>query len=133
MFLTIDTVYHLSKTVKRQSNSKNNHWCTNRHMSTQSPPNTQIRANAATLRNLHHMCLGSGHSSRPWAGLTVCVYMDVHASGSRSLPRAATLSSRILMMSAARLVCQRPSSNFPYFWTPLANISALPPELRRIR
>ena len=29
----------------------------------------------------------------PWAGLTVCVYMDVHASGSRSLPRAATLSS----------------------------------------
>jgi len=30
---------------------------------------------------------------RPWAGLTVCVYMDVHASGSRSLPRAAALSS----------------------------------------
>jgi len=30
---------------------------------------------------------------RPWAGLTVCVYMDVHASGSRSLPRAATLSA----------------------------------------
>ena len=28
---------------------------------------------------------------RPWAGLTVCLYMDVHASGSRSLPRAATL------------------------------------------
>jgi len=27
-------------------------------MSTQSPPNTQSRANAATLRNLHHMCLG---------------------------------------------------------------------------
>ena len=27
---------------------------------------------------------------RPWAGLTLCVYMDVHASGSRSLPRAAT-------------------------------------------
>jgi len=30
---------------------------------------------------------------RPWAGLTVCVYMEVHESGSRSLPRAATLSS----------------------------------------
>jgi len=30
---------------------------------------------------------------RPLAGLTVCVYMDVHASGSRSLPSAATLSS----------------------------------------
>jgi len=32
-------------------------------------------------------------ASRPWTGLTVCVYMDVHASGSRSLPCAATLSS----------------------------------------
>ena len=30
---------------------------------------------------------------RPWVGLTVCVYMNVHASGSRSLPRAATPSS----------------------------------------
>ena len=29
----------------------------------------------------------------PWSRLTVCVYMDVHVSGSRSLPRAATLSS----------------------------------------
>ena len=30
---------------------------------------------------------------RPWTGLTLCVYMDVHASGSRSLPYAATLFS----------------------------------------
>ena len=30
---------------------------------------------------------------RPWVGLTVCIYMDIHASGSRSLPCAATLSS----------------------------------------
>jgi len=29
------------KTVKRQSKQQNDHWCTNRHMSTQSPPNTQ--------------------------------------------------------------------------------------------
>ena len=57
---------------------------------------------------------------RQWAGLTVCVYMDVHVSGSRSLPRAATLFY-LLMMPAARLVCQRPSSNFPYFRTPFAN------------
>jgi len=34
-------------------------------MSTQSPPNTQSRANAATSRDLHHMCLGSGHSPSP--------------------------------------------------------------------
>jgi len=83
------------------------------------------RANDATLRDLHDTCLGSGYSPSPVgrAGLTVCVYTDVHASGSRSLPCAATLSSigLLLMMPAARLVCQRPSSNFPYFRTPLAN------------
>ena len=28
-------------TVFDSQNSKNDHWCTNRHMSTQSPPNTQ--------------------------------------------------------------------------------------------
>ena len=28
---------------------------------------------------------------RPWAGLTLCVYVDVYASGCRSLPNAATL------------------------------------------
>jgi len=27
----------------------------------------------------------------------------------------------LLMMPAARLVCQQPSSNFPFFWTPFAN------------
>ena len=62
--MTIGTVYHSSKTIKRQSSSKNDHWCTNRHMSTQSPPNTRKRR-AATLRDLHHMCLGSGHSPSP--------------------------------------------------------------------
>jgi len=30
---------------------------------------------------------------RPWTGLTVCVYMDIHASGSRLLLCVATLSS----------------------------------------
>ena len=33
----------------------------------------------------------------------------------------APVRCRVLMMPAARLVCQRPSSNFPYFRTPLAN------------
>ena len=77
----VKTVKNSQKTVKQQIND---HWCTNRHMSTQSPPNTQIRANAATLQNLYTLFY-------------------------------------LLMMPAARLVCQRPSSNFPYFWTPLAN------------
>ena len=62
VFLTIGTVYHSSKDSQT---AKNDHWCTNLHMSTQSPPNTQSRVNAATLRNLYHMCLGSGHSPSP--------------------------------------------------------------------
>ena len=57
---------------------------------------------------------------RPWAGLTVCVYMDVHASPVRCRVLLYTLFY-LLMMPAARLVCQRLSSDFPYFQTPLAN------------
>ena len=61
------------KQSKDSQNSKNNHQCINHHRSTQSPPNTQSprppntqsRANAATLRDLHHTCLGSGHSLSP--------------------------------------------------------------------
>jgi len=34
----------------------------------------------------------------------------------------------LLMMPAARLVCQRPSSNFPYFRTPLANFLLFRPN-----
>jgi len=119
VFLTIGTVYHSSKTVKRQSNSKNDHLYTNRHMSTQSPPNTQSRANAATLRNLHYMCLGSGHSPSP-VGKADC--MCLHGRLCVWLLFAAACCYTLiylLMMFAARLVCQRPSSNFPYFRTPL--------------
>jgi len=90
-------------------------------MSTQSPPNIQSRANAATLRNIHHMCLGSGHSPSP-VGRADC--MCLHGRPSVWLPFAAACCYTLfyqLMMPAARLVCQRPSSNFPYFRTPLAN------------
>ena len=56
---------------------------------------------------------------RPWAGLTVChsVYPCVW------LPFAAACCYTLfyLLMPTARLVCQRPSSNFPYFRIPLAN------------
>jgi len=34
-------VYQQCTNCQKQSNSKNDHWCTNRHMSTQSLPNTQ--------------------------------------------------------------------------------------------
>jgi len=70
---------------------------------------------------------------RPWTGLTVRVYMDVHASGSRSLPRAATLSSTYwwylqLVYSLSTTVIK-----FSIFSDPTRKLSALPPELRRIR
>jgi len=120
LFLTIGTVYHSSKTVKRQSKQQNHHWFTNRHMSTQSPPNTQSRANA--LRDLHHNV--PGQWPQPVArgqGWLYVSTMDVHASGSRSLPRAATLSSTYWWCLQLVIVCQVPSSNFPYFRTPLAN------------
>ena len=117
--------YHSSKTVKRQSNSKNDHRCTDRHITClHRMPNTQSRANAATLRNLHHMCLGSGHSPSP-LGRADC--MCIHGRPCVWLPFAAACCYTLfylLMMPAARLVsvvCQRPSSNFPYFRTPLAN------------
>ena len=35
------TVYQQCTNRQKQSNSKNDLWCTNRHMSTQTPPNTQ--------------------------------------------------------------------------------------------
>jgi len=79
------------------------------------------RANAATLRDLHDTCLGSGHSRSP-VGWADC--MCLHGRPCVCLPFAAACCYTLfylLMMPAARLVCQRPSSNFPYFRTPLAN------------
>ena len=57
---------------------------------------------------------------RPWTGLTLCL----HGRPCVWLPFAAVCCYTLfyqLIMAAARLVCQRPSSNFPYFRTPLAN------------
>jgi len=115
---SVPIVKSSQKTVKQQ---KNDHWCINRHMSTQTPPNTQSRANAATLRNLHHMCLCSGHSPSP-VDRADC--MCLHGGPCVWLPFAAACCYTLfylLMMPAARLVCQRASSNFPYFRTPLPN------------
>ena len=85
---------------------------------------------------------------RPWAGLTVCVD---NGRPCVWLPFAAVccyILFYLLMMPAARLVCQRPSSTprhlicsiisqkvtkFSIFSDPIRKLSALPPELRRIR
>jgi len=37
------------KNSQKQSNSKNDHWCTNRHMSTQSPLNTQSPSSSSII------------------------------------------------------------------------------------
>jgi len=79
------------------------------------------RANSPTLRDLHDTCLGSGHSPSP-VGRADC--MCLHGRPCVWLPFAAVCCYTLfylLMMPAARLVCQRPPSNFPYFRTPLAN------------
>ena len=111
----VKTVKNSQKTVKQQIND---HWCTNRHMSTQSPPNTQSRANAATLRNFHHMCLGSGHSPSPVGRAdSMCLHAWTSMRLADWLPFAAACCYTLfylLMMPTARLICQRPSSNFPY-------------------
>ena len=63
------------------------------------------------------MCLDSGHSPSP-VGRADC--MCLHGRPCVWLPFAAACCYTLLM-PAARQVCQRPSSNFPYFRTPLAN------------
>ena len=63
---------------------------------------------------------------RPWAGQTLCVYVDVHASGSRSLlhsllPTDDACSSSSLSTTVIK---------FSIFPDPTRKLSALPPELR---
>ena len=71
---------------------------------------------------------GSGHSPSP-VGRADC--MCLHGRPCVWLPFAAVCCYtlfNLLMMPAARLVCQRPSSNFPYFRTPLANFLLFRPN-----
>jgi len=121
VFLTIGTVYESSNTVKRQSNSKKVtivvqivtclHRVRRIHKAAQTllPREASIRCAWAVAT-----------ARRPWAELTVCL----HGRPCVWLPFAAACCYTLfylLIMPAARLVCQRPSSNFPYFRTPLAN------------
>ena len=109
------------KQSKDSQTAKNDHWCTNRHTSTQSPPNTQSRANAATSRDFITCAWAVATARRPWAGLTLCVYMDVHASaGSRSLPRAATLVVQCGLCTTQPIISQNdPFISVQFVWLPL--------------
>jgi len=96
VFLTIGTVYRLSKTKNSQKTVKTAKitigvpivTCLHRvrriHKAAQNPLPRETSITCAWA---------VATARRPWAGLTENVYMDVHASGSRSLPCAATLSS----------------------------------------
>ena len=110
-------------------------WCTNRHMSIQSPPNTQSRANAATLRDLHHTCLGlgSGHSlsthGQGW------LYVSTWTSMRLALVRCrALLHSLLPTDDACSSSCLSTTViKFSTFSDPTHKLSALPPELRTLK
>ena len=114
---SVRIVKYGQKTVKQQKMTIVVQIVTCLHVS---PPNTQSRANAATSRDLYHTCLGSGHSPSP---VDRADSMCLHGRSCVWLPFAAACCYTLfyLLMPTARLVCQRPSSNFPYFRTPLAN------------
>jgi len=81
------------KQSKDSQNSKNHHWCTNHHnVYTESAEYTKPRKRCygATSRNLHHMCLGSGHSP---SSVGRADSMCLHGRPCVWLPRAATLCS----------------------------------------
>ena len=117
---------------KDSQTAKNDNWCTNRYMSTQSPPNTQRRANAATSRNLHHMCLGTGHSPSPVGRADyVSTWTSMHLAPVRCrvllhslLPTDDACSSSSLSTTVIK---------FSIFSDPTRKLSAVPPELCRIR
>jgi len=117
----IGTVYESPKTVKRQSNSIK--WpllYKSSHVYTKSTEYTKPRKRRYLARP----------PSRAWALATAVrargqgwLYVSTWTSMRLAPVRCRVLLHSLLyllMMPAARLVCQRPSSNFPYFRTPLA-------------
>ena len=116
-------MYHSSKTVKRQSNSKKMKigvpivTCLHRvrriHKAAQTPLPRKTSITCAWA---------VATARRPCMGRADC--MCLHGRPCVWLPFAAACCYTLfylLMMPAARLVCQQPSSNFHFFWTPLAN------------
>ena len=131
---SVPFVKNSQKQSKDSQNSNNHHWCTNRHMSTQSQPNTQSRANAATLRNLHHMCLGSGDSPLPVIRVD-CSYVSTWTSMCLAPVRCRVLLHSLLPTDDA---CSSYSLSttvikFSIFSDPTGKHSALLPEICTIR
>jgi len=133
VFLTIGTVYHSSKTVKRQSKQQKSPLVyQSSHVYTESAEYTKPRKRRYLAKPPSQCAWAVATASRPWAGLTVCVYMDVHATDSRLLPRVATLSSTYCDACSSSSLSTT-VIKFSIFSDPTRKLSALPPELRRIR
>ena len=117
MYHSIKTVKNSQKTVKQQK------WplvYQSSHIYTESAEYTKPRERHYLAKPPSHVP-GHGHSPLP-VGRADC--MCLHGRPCVWLPFAAACCYTLfylLMMPAACLVCQRPSSNFPYFRTPLAN------------
>ena len=135
VFLMIGTVYHSSKTFKRQPNSKNDHWCTNRHITCLHRVRRIHKAAQTPL--FCETCItcawAVATAHRPWAGLTVCVYMDVHASGLAPVRRVLLHSLLPTDDACSSSSLSTTVIKFSIFSDPTRKLSALPPELHRIR
>ena len=119
---TIPTVYQSSKTVKRQSSSKK--WpfvYQSSHVFTESAEYTKPRKHRYLARPPSHV---PGQWPQPVARGQGWLCVSTWTS-----MRLAPVRCRVLLHSllptddacSSSIVCQRPSSNFPYFRTPLAN------------
>ena len=121
VFLTIGTVYHSSKTVKRQSNSKK--WplvYQSSHVYTESAEYTKPRKCRYLARPPSHVPGQWPQTVARWQGwLHLCTWTSMRLAP--VLCACCYTLFYLLMMPVARLVCQRPWSNFPYFRTRLAN------------
>ena len=132
VFLRMVHCTNRQKQSKDSQNSKNHHWCTNRHMSTQSAEYTKPRKRRYLARPPSHV---PGQWPQPVARGQGCLYVSTWTS-----MRLAPVRCRVLLHSLLPTddACSSSSLSttvikFSIFSDPTRKLSALPPELRRIR
>jgi len=118
---TVPTVYQ--KQPKDSQNSKNHRWYTNRHMSTQIPPNTQSRISSVVLVLFFHLWSSFLNSWSTWDGpasdpLTEegtaqqTFWVTISSTVSAHLPICQLYSRRIYnLRTAPRTSATRPIGN----------------------
>jgi len=124
LYLAIGTVYHSSKTAKNSQKTdklqKSSLVYQSSHVYTESAEYTKPRKRRYLAKPPSHVPGQWPHLSPVGRADCICL----HGRPCVWLPFAAACCYTLfylLMMPGACLVCQRPSSNFPYFRTPLAN------------